>query len=187
MKSQSLAAGFKPDAFKVFEYATPPLAPSAPKRSLILALGAVLGVFVGSALALINSMRRGVYYSRGSITNDIRAKLVLSLSALRRLAKLPLSVITDRLNTRNVLPLDEMLILTANQKLVFVAGANSRTAPEEVARTIAVRAAATGRKIALCDFSGSSADQDAEGQDAMVVDMPFTIAAADVHLFFMGL
>jgi NAD(P)-dependent dehydrogenase (short-subunit alcohol dehydrogenase family) len=75
-----------------------------------------------------------------------------------------------------------MLMLTANQKLVFVAGANSRTAPEGIARTIAVRAAATGRKIALCDFSGSSADQNAEGQDTMIVDMPFTVAAADVHL-----
>lgn len=107
VKSQSLAAGFKPDAFKVFEYATPPLAPSAPKRSLILALGAVLGVFIGSALALINSMRRGVYYSHGSMTSDIRAKLLLSLSALRRLSKLPLSVVKDRLNMRNVLPLDK--------------------------------------------------------------------------------
>lgn len=182
VKSQSLAAGFKPDAFKVFEYATPPLAPSAPKRSLILALGAVLGVFIGSALALINSMRRGVYYAHGSMTSDISAKLVLSLSTLRRLSKLPLSVIKDRLSTRNVLPLDEMLMLTANQKLVFVAGANSRTAPEGIARIIAVRAAATGRKIALCDFSGSSVEQDAGSQDTMVVDMPFTVAAADVHV-----
>ena len=57
VKSQSLAAGFKPDAFKVFEYATPPLAPSAPKRSLILALGAVLGVFIGSSLATITPLR----------------------------------------------------------------------------------------------------------------------------------
>ena len=189
VKSQSLAAGFKPDAFKVFEYATPPLAPSAPKRSLILALGAVLGGFVGSALALINSMRRGVYYSRGSMTSDIRAKLVLSLSALRRLSKLPLSVVKDRLNMRNVLPLDEMLMLTANQKLVFVAGANSRTAPEGIARTIAVLAAATGRKIALCDFSGSSADQNAEGQDTMIVDMPFTCSfdGAFAHGFWVKL
>lgn len=116
------------------------------------------------------------------MTCDISAKLVLSLSTLRRLSKLPLSVIKDRLNTRNVLPLDELLMLTANQKLVFVAGANSRTAPEGIARIIAVRAAATGRKIALCDFSGSSVEQDAGSQDTMVVDMPFTVAAADVHL-----
>ena len=32
VKSQSLAAGFKPETFKVFEYAKPPLAPSSPKE-----------------------------------------------------------------------------------------------------------------------------------------------------------
>ena len=32
VKSQTLAAGFQPDTFKVFEYATPPLAPSFPKE-----------------------------------------------------------------------------------------------------------------------------------------------------------
>ena len=34
VKSQSLAAGFKPETFKVFEYATPPLSPSYPNRSI---------------------------------------------------------------------------------------------------------------------------------------------------------
>ena len=43
VKSQSLAAGFQPETFKVFEYA-PPLAPSFPKRNLILALGAILWI-----------------------------------------------------------------------------------------------------------------------------------------------
>ena len=33
VKSQSLAAGFQPDTFKVFEYATPPLSPSSKKNS----------------------------------------------------------------------------------------------------------------------------------------------------------
>ena len=39
VKSQSLAAGFQPETFKLFEYATPPLSPSSPKRNLTLALG----------------------------------------------------------------------------------------------------------------------------------------------------
>jgi hypothetical protein len=182
VKSQSLAAGFKPDAFKVFEYATPPLTPSAPKRSLILALGAVLGVFVGSALALMNSMRRGVYYSRGSIITDVCAKLVLPVSALRRLSKLPLTVIADRLNTRNILTLDELLMLTANQQLIFVANLNSRTDPAGIARAIAVRASTTGRKIALCDFSGSLAEQKSGNEEMSVLDMPFMATNANVHL-----
>lgn len=182
VKSQSLAAGFKPDAFKVYEYATPPLTPSAPKRSLILALGAVLGVFVGSALALMNSMRRGVYYSRGSIITDVCAKLVLPVSALRRLSKLPLTVIADRLNTRNILTLDELLMLTANQQLIFVANLNTRTDPAGIARAIAVRASTTGRKVALCDFSGSSAEQKSGDEEMNVLDMPFMATDANVHL-----
>lgn len=182
VKSQSLAAGFKPDAFKVYEYATPPLTPSAPKRSLILALGAVLGVFVGSALALMNSMRRGVYYSRGSIITDVCAKLVLPVSALRRLSKLPLTVIADRLNTRNILTLDELLMLTANQQLIFVANLNTRTDPAGIARAIAVRASTTGRKVALCDFSGSSAEQKSGDEEMSVLDMPFMATNANVHL-----
>ena len=182
VKSQSLAAGFKPDAFKVYEYATPPLTPSAPKLSLILALGAVLGVFVGSALALMNSMRRGVYYSRGSIITDVCAKLVLPVSALRRLSKLPLTVIADRLNTRNILTLDELLMLTANQQLIFVANLNTRTDPAGIARAIAVRASTTGRKVALCDFSGSSAEQKSGDEEMNVLDMPFMATDANVHL-----
>ena len=34
VKSRSLAAGFQPETFKVFEYAKPPLKPSSQKESL---------------------------------------------------------------------------------------------------------------------------------------------------------
>ena len=61
VKSQTLVAGFKPETFTVFAYATPPLTPSSPKRNLILALGAVLGFFVGSALSLMAC--EGVFFT----------------------------------------------------------------------------------------------------------------------------
>ena len=70
VKSQSLAAGFRPETFKVFEYATPPLAPSSPQINLMLATGAALGLFIGCSLALIISMRREF------ITKDLRSSLV---------------------------------------------------------------------------------------------------------------
>ena len=52
VKAQSMASGYRPDRTEVYEYASPSISPSAPKRSLILALGAVLGLFVGAALSL---------------------------------------------------------------------------------------------------------------------------------------
>ena len=68
VKSQSLAAGFQPNTFKVFEYATPPLGPSSPNRKLIIAFGAVFGIFIGCAISLINGMLRGVYYTVCSLS-----------------------------------------------------------------------------------------------------------------------
>ena len=73
VKSQSLAAGFQPDTFKVFEYATPPLSPSSPKRNLILVLGAVLGLFIGCALSLMNSIEEV------STTQDLHLSLMPTL------------------------------------------------------------------------------------------------------------
>jgi hypothetical protein len=67
VKSQSLVAGFQPDNSRILEVADVPVSPSAPKRTLILALGLVLGVFVGSAVALVLGMRRGVYFALSSL------------------------------------------------------------------------------------------------------------------------
>ena len=70
VKSQSLAAGFQPETFKVFEYATPPLLPSSPQKNLVLALGAVLGLFIGCAISLINSKQKSVYYTRSALVSN---------------------------------------------------------------------------------------------------------------------
>ena len=47
VKSQTLVAGFKPETFTVFAYATPPLEPSFPNRNLTLIIGTGLGVLTG--------------------------------------------------------------------------------------------------------------------------------------------
>ena len=87
VKSQSLAAGFQPKTFKVFEYATPPLSPSSPNRTLVLVLGAVLGLTIGCALSLLNSIRRSVYYTKSALLSNSSANLVLKSKPIRRLAE----------------------------------------------------------------------------------------------------
>ena len=98
VKSQSLAAGFQPETFKVFEYATPPLSPSSPKRNLMLALGAVLGLFIGCALSLMNSMRKSVYYTRSALLSNANADLALRSKTIRRLARKSISDIKEQLS-----------------------------------------------------------------------------------------
>ena len=107
VKSQSLAAGFQPDTFKVFEYATPPLSPSSPKRNLVLALGAVLGLFIGCAISLINSMRKGVYYTRSALLSNANAYLALKSKPIRRLSRKSIANIIEQLSKRQITVLDE--------------------------------------------------------------------------------
>ena len=83
VKSQSLAAGFQKETFKVFEFATPPLMPTSPQRLLVLVLGAFLGIATGCGLSLIIVMRRGVYYTRPSLLFDASAELALSSKSIR--------------------------------------------------------------------------------------------------------
>ena len=58
VKSQTLVAGFKPETFTVFAYATPPLEPSFPNRNLTLIIGTGLGVLTGFGVSLIRSFKR---------------------------------------------------------------------------------------------------------------------------------
>ena len=91
VKSQALVAGFQPDTFKVFEYAVPPLAPSFPRRNILLALGVVVGIFIGCALALINSMLRGVFYTKSILITQTNAAVTLKSKPITRLAQKPIS------------------------------------------------------------------------------------------------
>ena len=107
VKSQSLVAGFKPDTFKVFSYASPPLSPSSPKRNLILALGTVLGIFVGSAISLINALRRGVYYTRRSIISDTQSLMALNSNRFKKDCEAKSSGLLSALSNREINELDE--------------------------------------------------------------------------------
>ena len=156
VKAQSLAAGYKPETFKVFEYATPPLAPSAPKRSLILTLGLVLGIFIGCALALILGMRKSVYFTRSALASAVSATHTLRIGMLRRLSRLPLSVLKDRIGQRTHLQLDDLLLDLGEHKLILVASAHAKLQSGGLGRLIASTAAKAHKRVLLCDTSWRS-------------------------------
>jgi len=58
--------------------AVPPIRPTSPKKPLIAALGLVLGLFIGSGVALIITMRRGVLYTRRAVSEAMGSDIAAS-------------------------------------------------------------------------------------------------------------
>ena len=156
VKSQTLVAGFKPETFTVFAYATPPINPSSPKRNLMLALGAVLGIFAGSALSLINGMRRGVFYTRSSILSAAQAAVSLKANSLRRLARLPLSKLLNTLEQRNIDTLDEVQVNIADKPIVYLTNSGGKPSASQLGWLMATQSFRSGRNVLLFDLSHAS-------------------------------
>ena len=154
VKSQSLAAGFKPKTFKVFEYATPPLAPSSPKRNLVLTLGAVLGLFVGCALSLINSTRRGVYYTRSALLSNANTDIALRSKSIRRLSRKSIPDIMEQLSKRQITAVNEADLKLASKKIIYVMSFGGQLTTSNAARLLATQSAQSGRNVVLCDTTG---------------------------------
>ena len=177
VKSQSLVAGFKPDTFKVFSYASPPLSPSAPKRNQILALGAVLGVFLGSALSLINALRRGVYYTRRSIIADTQSEIALSSNRFKRIARLKSSSLQSALSNREINELDEAEVSLSDKHLVYFVDLEGRPTAAQTARLLATQSSKSGKNVVLCDVSNQSI-KEIEGHPTIVIS-DITVSKAD--------
>jgi len=154
VKSQSLAAGFQPETFKVFEYATPPLSPSSPKRNLVLALGAVLGLFIGCALSLINSTRRGVYYTRSALLSNANTDIALRSKPIRRLSRKSIPDIMEQLSKRQITVLDEAVLKLAGKKFIYIMNSGGQLTASNTARLLATQSSQSGRNVLLCDTTG---------------------------------
>ena len=172
VKSQTLVAGFKPDTFKVFAYATPPTSPSSPKRNLILALGAVLGILAGSALSLVNGMRRGVFYTRSSILSATQATVSLNANTLRRLVRLPASKLSTTLEQRDFAILDEAQIIVAEKPIVYVTNSGGKPFALQLGRLMATQSFRSGRNVLLFDLSSQSSKKGDEQSIREVAGIP---------------
>ena len=174
VKSQSLAAGFQPETFKVFEYATPPLGPSSPKRNLILALGGMLGVLIGCTLALTNAVQKGVYFTRSMLISDTYADLSLETKTIRRLSRKSFSNVIDLISQRKFLALDEASLKLANKKIIYVVNSGGRITAQNAARLLAIQSAKSGRNVILCDTIDESEKQIKENPEVKNNDLAIT-------------
>ena len=155
VKAQSMASGYRPDRTEVYEYASPSISPSAPKRSLILALGAVLGLFVGTALSLALALRRGVYYSKNSLIAGAQAGITASVSTLLPVRNKSLNDLNTMLikKPRPVLRDVAVEIHKSSAKQVVVTASRTKLTGNDVARALASYMQSDTVKVAVVDFS----------------------------------
>ncbi|MDA9283494.1 hypothetical protein N9P77_03580, partial [Amylibacter sp.] len=155
VKAQSMASGYRPDRTEVYEYASPSISPSAPKRSLILALGAVLGLFVGTVLSLALALRRGVYYSKNSLIAGAQAGITASVSALLPVRNKSLNALNTMLIKKPRPALRDLAveIHKSSAKQVVVTASRTKLTGNDVARALASYMQSDSVKVAVVDFS----------------------------------
>ena len=150
-----MASGYRPDRTEVYEYASPSISPSAPKRSLILVLGAVLGLFVGTVLSLALALRRDVYYSKNSLIAGAQAGITASVSALLPVRNKSLNDLNTMLikKPRPVLRDVAVEIHKSSAKQVVVTASRTKLTGNDVARALASYMQSDSVKVAVVDFS----------------------------------
>jgi uncharacterized protein involved in exopolysaccharide biosynthesis len=158
VKAQSMLAGYSPDRTEVYEYASASISPSAPIRSLILALGVVLGLLVGAVLSLVLAHHRGVYYSKNSLKLGAQARL-----AARTKSLLPLrNKILDDLNaiiTKKSRPILRNIAVEIHKSAstqVVVTSSRAKLTGNDVARALASYMQSDTMTVALINFSSKA-------------------------------
>ena len=166
VKAQSMAAGYRPDKTEVYEYASPSISPSAPKFKSILALGAVLGLFVGVALSLVLAHRRGVYYSKNSLITGAQARLTASVRALLPMRNKSLNDVITMLMKKPHSVLRDLAveIHKSGTTQVVVTSSRAKLTSNDTARTLASYMQSDTMSIAVIDFSSSSKKLDIDGE-----------------------
>ncbi|MDA9300050.1 Wzz/FepE/Etk N-terminal domain-containing protein [Amylibacter sp.] len=158
VKAQSMASGYKSDTTEIYEYGSPSISPSVPNRRLILALGAVLGLFIGAALSLALALWRGVYYSKKSIITGSQARITASISALLPLRNKSFNELNTMLikKPRSVLRDVAVEIHKSTAKQVVVTSSRAKLTGNDVARALASFMQSDNVKVAVIDFSSSA-------------------------------
>ena len=182
VKAQSMVAGYRPDKTEVYEYASASISPSKPKRNLILALGAVLGLFVGGALSLVLARLCGVYYSKNSLKTGAQARFTASVRALLPLRNKSLDDVNTMLVKKPLSVLRDMAVeihkSAATQ--VVVTSSRAKLTGNDAARGLASYMQSDTMKVAVIDFSSRAKKLDIDDERLSVKS--FVVAERTGHV-----
>jgi hypothetical protein len=155
VKAQSITAGYQSDNSEVYEYASASVNPSSPVRSKILALGAILGLFLGIVLTSILAPLRGVCYSRKALKSRTQARLMFKLRSLQHLRNKSLKDLNTLIikKPRPILRDLAMEIHKSNATQIVVTSSGTKLSGDDTSRALASYMQSETMKIAIINFS----------------------------------
>jgi uncharacterized protein involved in exopolysaccharide biosynthesis len=155
VKAQNMAAGYRPDKTEIYEYAFPSISPSAPKTSLILILGAVIGLLIGVAFSYVLALYRGVYYTKNHLITGAQARLSASVKTLLPLRNKSLNDINTILVKKPHSALRDMAveIHKSATSQVVVTSLRAKLTGNDVALALASYMQSDAMRVAVIDFS----------------------------------
>jgi uncharacterized protein involved in exopolysaccharide biosynthesis len=162
VKASALVAGYQPDESEIFEYAETPVHPVAPKRSAYILTAGVIGFLLGSAIALILSYFKDVYYSNTTPNNILKPKYNFNVKKLLRLKRKKMSIL-DELDLFSKYPVLRNMALEinkTNKKLILVSSLNKKLTGKDLARILSAAMQSKDTKIVRLDFSRKPINSD---------------------------
>lgn len=158
VKAQSMLAGFRPNKSKIYEYASPPISPSAPQRNLILVVSTILGFLLGCIISLILGTSRSVYFSRKSLIKGAQSSIKINIKTLISLRNRNLHEINKRIKKKHLLTLRDFAVEIHKSRTTqtVITSSRARMTANEVGRALALTMHSEDTKIAVIDFSTKS-------------------------------
>jgi uncharacterized protein involved in exopolysaccharide biosynthesis len=182
VKAQSMLTGFRPDKTEIYEYASASINASAPKRSMILVVGAMSGLFAGVLLSLALSTYRGVYYSINSLMIGAQARFTASVKTLLPLRNKILGEV-GAIHMKKSHPILRDMAVEIHKnatKQVVVTSSRAKMNGDCVARALAEYMQSDSMKVAVINFSSRAKKLDIEGERLSVGSFVVTESAGHI-------
>lgn len=161
VKAQSIMIGYRPSTSEIYEYATPTINQSAPRSLLIIALGGILGLFIGSILSLALASINNVFYTKKSLASAAQASLNVSIKPLTSLRNKSLLEIQAQIKKKPWPVLNDISVEVhkSGNALVVFTSSRARIASIKAALALAFSMQSNDTNIAIIDFSNKNKKQ----------------------------
>lgn len=164
VKAQSMITGFEKDSSKIFEYASPSVTPTSPKKFLILAISTVLGIFLGCAFALILGVKRNVFFSRDLMLRKSNAQFNININSLKSLRKHNYNDKKTMLEKKPRIILGDIAVEIYNGDSKFIAftSSNAKLTAYDIAQLMSIYMQSEDVKVAIINYSNKKFETNKE-------------------------